>query len=359
MDAEALATELGSIAPAGHLASGGLLREVAARWCEKQRYWHGPNHLLDLTKEICAVVTGQDRDVLLLAAIYHDAIYDPRGADNEEASALLLRDHAADPSSPAIQAAMDIIVASRWNCLPDSSLGRIFFDLDTRQLSDGCPLAERTAYEWAIFREYQWAPFPVYREKRGAFLQEWAKRYPQHRRGVEECLALLASLQPRIAIYPGSFHPFHLGHLSILRHAERAFDKVIVAVGVNRQKAGATTTLEERHAGLQKQLRYHEVAGFGGLLTGFLDELDYPAVVIRGVRDGTDLEAELRYARFLEDLRPGTGVIWISCDAQYQHLSSSAIRELAAIEPGAEERYVPQTKTIYGLVDRETRGARE
>jgi len=41
------------------------------------------------------------------------------------------------------------------------------------------------------------------------------------------------------ALYPGSFNPFHLGHLSILRQAEKAFDKIILAVGINRQKPGA------------------------------------------------------------------------------------------------------------------------
>ena len=64
----------------------------------------------------------------------------------------------------------------------------------------------------------------------------------------------------------------------------------------------------------------------------------------------TDLEAELRYARFLDELRPGTGVVWISCEAQYQHLSSSAIRELEAIQPGAGERYVPSATEIYAPI---------
>ena len=74
-------------------------------------------------------------------------------------------------------------------------------------------------------------------------------------------------------------------------------------------------------------------------------------MVVRGVRDGIDLEAELRYARFLDDLRPGTHVVWISCEAELQHLSSSAIRELEAIQPGAGTRYVPTTPAIYDLPD--------
>ena len=84
-----------------------------------------------------------------------------------------------------------------------------------------------------------------------------------------------------------------------------------------------------------------------GLVTDHVEQLDYPATIVRGVRDGTDLEAELRYARFLNDLRPETNLIWISCQPELQHLSSSAIRELEAIKPGAGSCYVPDSEMIY------------
>jgi pantetheine-phosphate adenylyltransferase len=349
--AEALAAQFAQAVPTRYLASPAVLGEVAQRWCERQRHWHGPDHALSMLRESAAAIdAGEDRDALLLAAVYHDVIYNPRASDNEEASADLLARHAADPAAPVIRQALEIIADSKWARLPETPLGRLFFDLDTRQLSDDCPLSERLAYERAIFREYQWAPWREYREKRAAFLRGWAERFPQHRRGAAECIELLTALQPRVAVYPGSFHPFHLGHLSILQQAERAFDKVIVALGVNRQKLSAADSLRQRQEALQAQLPFHETAAFDGLLSGFLDDLEIPATVVRGVRDGTDLEAELRYARFLNELRPGTGVVWISCEPQFQHLSSSAIRELAAIQPGAEQRYLPHVSTIYGLV---------
>jgi pantetheine-phosphate adenylyltransferase len=150
-----------------------------------------------------------------------------------------------------------------------------------------------------------------------------------------------------VAVYPGSFNPFHRGHLSILRQAETVFDKVIVAVGVNRQKPGAAATAEARCADLRGRLRFHEVASFDGLLTKFVEGLEMPVTVVRGVRDGTDLEAELRFSRFLNELRHPTRIVWIGCEAELQHLSSSAIRELESIEPGAGGRYVPGTAEIY------------
>ncbi len=341
---------LRQIIPARHLRDEELLKQIAARWSERQRVWHGPEHLQRMVEELGALPAGNDREILLLAALYHDAIYDPRTGDNEAASAALLLDHAADPRSGIVAQAAEIILASAWAQPPATPLARRFFDLDAHPLSDDCPLDERLNYERAIFREYQWADWKTYQAKRREFLDGWAVRFPQHRRGVSECLALLNGWEPRIAVYPGSFSPFHLGHLSILRQAEAVFDKVIVAVGVNRQKAGAAESARQRFDELQGRLQFHEVASFEGLLTRFLDNLALPATIVRGVRDGTDLEAELRFVRFLQELRRGTRVIWLGCEADLQHLSSSAIRELESIEPGAGERYLPATAAIYDLV---------
>jgi len=347
MNHTALPARIRTVAPVHLLRDPGFVDELALRWSERQRAWHGPEHLLELLKHFEKEADVSAREVLLLAAVYHDAIYDPARADNEEASVALLLAHVADAGNPVVRRAADIIVASKWNEPPGDALTWKFWEADCRPLSADFPLAERLAYERAVFREYQFAPWPVYREKRAEFLRTWARRFPQQQSGVDVCLGLLAGLEPRAAIYPGSFNPFHRGHLSILRQAERVFDKVIVGVAVNRQKPGAAATLAERRAELQARLRFHEVVEIPGLLTDFIASHPLPLAVVRGVRDGTDLEAELRFARFLDELRPGTNVVWIGCEAELQHLSSSAIRELSAIEPAAGARYVPETAEIY------------
>jgi pantetheine-phosphate adenylyltransferase len=346
-----LAALLRETMPVHHFRDATVLDDVAARWFERQRVWHGPHHLGDMIHELGSMPATDERETLLLAAAYHDVIYDPRASDNEEASATLLRGHAGDAGVAVIRQAAELIVASKWSGPPRSALEERFFALDTYQLSDACPLHKRSEYEAAIFREYQWADSNTYREKRSAFLHQWKLMFPQHSRGVDECLELLAAFHPRIGIYPGSFAPFHLGHLSILRQAEALFDKVIIAVGNNRQKAGSVESEQTRLAELQGQLCFHDVQSFPGLLTDYLDSLAPGATIVRGVRDGTDLEAELRYSRFLNELRPGTRVVWISCEAELQHLSSSAIRELESIQPEAGRRYIPGTSAIYELVD--------
>lgn len=336
--------------PVRLLRHGQCVDEVVRRWSERHRVWHGPEHLRALLARFAAGPLGDERDTLQLAALYHDAIYNPLRDDNEDESAALLLRHAADKTNRIVQRAAEIIVASKWSAPPADALTWDFWEADCQPLAADYPLASRMAYECAVFREYQWAPWALYREKRAEFLRNWAQRFPQQRDGVEISLGLLEGLSPRIAVYPGSFNPFHHGHLSIVRQAERVFDKVIIGVAVNRQKAGATETLETRKADLQTRLCFHEVAVVPGLLTDFVEQFSLPLSVVRGVRDGTDLEAELRYARFLGELRPDTNVLWIGCEAELQHLSSSAIRELESIAPGSGSRYVPDTAVIYGFV---------
>jgi predicted metal-dependent HD superfamily phosphohydrolase len=108
-----LSAALARVIPLHRLRDAALIGNVAARWCERQRVWHGPDHLLRMLESIAPMPAGDDRDILLLAALYHDAIYDPREADNEEQSAALLLDHAADPWQTVIVQAAEIILASK------------------------------------------------------------------------------------------------------------------------------------------------------------------------------------------------------------------------------------------------------
>ena len=69
---------------------------------------------------------------------------------------------------------------------------------------------------------------------------------------------------------------------------------------------------------------------FGGLLTDFVKELPKNTnyTLIRGLRNGADLQFEMNQYRFLQDLDPEIKVVQILCDREYEHVSSSAVRQL-------------------------------
>lgn len=130
----------------------------------------------------------------------------------------------------------------------------------------------------------------------------------------------------KIAIYPGSFNPFHRGHYNILLKAESIFDKVIIARGVNPEKAASTYELP-------KAISDRTLVLYNGLLTDCIEavaeEYGSNPTVIRGLRNSVDLQYEMNQYRYLQDLKPDIKMVSIFCDKEFEHISSSGIRLLS------------------------------
>lgn len=124
-----------------------------------------------------------------------------------------------------------------------------------------------------------------------------------------------------IGLYAGSFNPMHKGHLNILLKAERIFDRVIIGRGENKTKAGNMIYPMPKLGGRQ-------VVEYKGLITTFIDTLPHDVTLIRGLRNSTDLQAELTFYRYLQYLKPDIKVVSIFCDSEYEHISSTGIKEL-------------------------------
>lgn len=131
-----------------------------------------------------------------------------------------------------------------------------------------------------------------------------------------------------IAVYAGSFNPFHKGHLDILSKARLIFDKVIIARGVNPDKAVSEFEIPSKISELSS------VMEFSGLLTDFLKSLEmiFPndkIVLVRGLRNSTDFNFELMQYRYMEKMMPQINVVNLFCDRELDHVSSSGIRALS------------------------------
>jgi pantetheine-phosphate adenylyltransferase len=177
-------------------------------------------------------------------------------------------------------------------------------------------------------KEYSFVDFANFKKGRLEFFKTYGKKISTFlpARAVwnlEQAYATLSVWKPCIAVYPGSFNPFHHGHLRILQKADRMFDKVIVARGFNPEKAGAKVFDLP-----QEILNNYQVDTYFGLLTDYLKTKEYPVTVIRGLRSGMDLHAEITQYRYLQDLMPEIDLVNIFTDTDVEHISSSGIKSL-------------------------------
>ncbi len=134
----------------------------------------------------------------------------------------------------------------------------------------------------------------------------------------------------KIVLFPGSFDPFTRGHQAIVERALPMFDKLVIAIGVNRAKKG-WMPIEERLDRLKRLYANEprvEVVTYETLTMDLA--IQYGAkYILRGVRSVTDFE----YERTIADANrriAGLETIFLISDAEISHISSSLVRELAS-----------------------------
>jgi pantetheine-phosphate adenylyltransferase len=140
------------------------------------------------------------------------------------------------------------------------------------------------------------------------------------------------------AIYPGTFDPITNGHTDIVKRAAQLFEQVIVAVAANPKKL-ATFTLEQRVELAQivlKDFNNVTVQGFESLLVDFAKQ--YQAqVIVRGLRAVSDFEYEFQLANMNRTLNPGVETLFLTPISQYTYISSSLVKEIAALGGGVDD----------------------
>jgi pantetheine-phosphate adenylyltransferase len=133
-----------------------------------------------------------------------------------------------------------------------------------------------------------------------------------------------------IAVCPGSFDPVTYGHLDIIQRGAKVFDKVIVAVLINRNKTNPVFTVEERLELLRevtKDMPNVEVDTFNGLLVDYMHTKGAKAI-IKGLRAVSDFEYEMQMASINRLLDSKIETFFMMTNNQYSFLSSSIVKEV-------------------------------
>lgn len=149
-------------------------------------------------------------------------------------------------------------------------------------------------------------------------------------------------MRERIAVYPGTFDPFHNGHLEIVRRALGTFDRVVVALGLNPEKE-VLFTLEERLDMIRNSVDGDpriESDFFDGLLVRYAAKKGATAI-IRGLRAVSDFEYEFQLALMNRKLNRNIETFFLMTAHRYLYVSSRIIKA-TVLAGGSPEDLVPE-----------------
>ena len=306
---------------------------------EPHRYYHDMGHV----KEMLAYVESFKEhfnpitwEAIQLAIVWHDAVYDPSSKTNEADSYKDFVDCWRDMDEKylymekwkkIIPLVLELIMVTRNHEYdPNMPLHlKIMIEADLERFKG--PFEQFWQNTVRIFKEYSMADWGLFKPGRIAFLESYADKVSKivGIEGYNNCKAsaiVLSVWEPKIAIYAGSFDPFHKGHQRIKEKAERIFDKVIIARGQNPSKP------PHKYDMPKSLYATNQVEEYVGWITNYIKSKNYPVTLIRGLRNGSDLNGELNFERYLKDLMPEIQIVSIFADADIEHISSSGIKEM-------------------------------
>jgi pantetheine-phosphate adenylyltransferase len=134
----------------------------------------------------------------------------------------------------------------------------------------------------------------------------------------------------KTALYPGSFDPFHNGHLEIVEIASKLFDHVVVAPMRNTQKGEPLFSLEERTEMIGDSVAHLPnvtLAPFSSLVVDLARQIGAD-VIVKGLRVASDAEAELQQAQMNRRVS-GIETLFIPCSSEYSFIASKYVRDFA------------------------------
>ncbi len=136
------------------------------------------------------------------------------------------------------------------------------------------------------------------------------------------------------ALVPGTYDPITLGHRDVIERTSQLFDSVIVGVAASANKGGGPLfSIEERVAFAEDaltDLKNVIVRPFSNLLVDFAVEIG-ARTIVKGLRAVTDFEFEFQQASLNYRLNPNLETVFIMSNPEHMYLSSSIVREIAAL----------------------------
>lgn len=150
----------------------------------------------------------------------------------------------------------------------------------------------------------------------------------------------------KIAVFPGSFDPYTIGHHAIVSRALPLFDEIILAIGVNSSK-NYFFTLEKRKKSME--LLYQNqpkitVKNYTGLTINFCKEQG-ANYILRGLRTSADFEFERTIANMNHEMNKDVETVFFIAEPKYSGISSTVVREILKYQ-GDVSIFLPENYSI-------------
>lgn len=133
----------------------------------------------------------------------------------------------------------------------------------------------------------------------------------------------------KIAVFPGSFDPFTIAHQDLIARAQPLFDKIYIAIGVNSSKIGMMDVESRKNSitELYQNSEQIEVSFYNGLTVDYCLSIG-ANFILRGLRNGTDLDYENIIAQNNLLLAPQVETYFLVSRSGEAHISSTIVRDI-------------------------------
>jgi len=318
-------------------------------WTEKFRYYHGLDHFYFILEKIKEDdnLTIVESEALAILAVYHDAIID----SVQKSAILFIKDTNNNKYSDFIY---NSILDTGKHIIPKNKYNKREFELLNKFISwdlwylNHADVSDIITTEYKVYKEYQKHDYENFKQERSRILQTYITK--DNINIIKNIIDYINSRTIKVGVYAGSFNPLHLGHINIINKAENIFDKVIIAAGYNPEKKLNDLCFlpNDMHKNviynnLLDKLKYYDVRLFEGFLPEFLNILENKnseITLIRGLRTGFDFNYEQKQLQYIKDMKSGIKIVYIPCDKEYEHISSTDMKLLESIKIGSSKKYL-------------------
>jgi len=223
--------------------------DVIDRWSEPHRHWHVLDHLFDMLNDIKELysdkkINDREYNIMVVAAIFHDIVYNPKRTDNKEKSIQYMN------SQLTSKDLFDKSKLSNWRRTEDTirineiilgtkihdskdSLCKKFNKLDTKILD--AQFIEMLDWENKIYKEYEWAGWKRYKKNRIKFLLSYIKDHTHNAINIKNLIDYIKNKKLKIGVYYCEIDKLQdeKDYIDNINKIGDLFDRVIIVVIYN------------------------------------------------------------------------------------------------------------------------------